>query len=161
MKKALLFAFGLLFMISLLACTNGASKPQQTDEADEEAVVNTVKGFGKKLQTVSLLAPKDMVEKSIKENYGDFVSQELIAKWVRDLKNVPGRLTSSPWPDRIEIQTVKKLSENVYEVNGEMIEITSKESVSGGIAAKRPITLVVKKADRRWLIDDVTLGDYE
>lgn len=161
MKTTLLFTFVLLLIISLLGCTSEVNKAQLTDEADEKAVVNTVEGFGKKLQEVSLLAPKDMVEKSMKENYDGFVSQELIAKWIKDPLNAPGRLTSSPWPDRIEIVTIEKLSENAYEVNGEILEITSTEIESGGIAAKRPITLVVKKTDNRWLINDVTIGDYE
>ncbi len=161
MKKILLFAFILLLSVSLLACTRVGNEPQQTGEAEEDAVVKIVESFGKKLQTVSLLAPKDILEKSMKENYGEFVSQALIAKWISDPLNAPGRLTSSPWPDRIEILSIDKLSENEYEVKGEIIEITSTENVNDGVAAKRPITLVVKKVDNRWLIDDVTLGDYE
>jgi hypothetical protein len=35
------------------------------------------------------------------------------------------------------------------------------EASSGGAAAKRPITLVVQKVNDKWLITDVTLGDYE
>ncbi|GEM_PF-5256855 len=51
-------------------------------------------------------------------------------------------MLSSPWPDRIEIQSIKKLPEQGYEVRGEIIEITSEEKVKGGFAAKQPITLV-------------------
>jgi hypothetical protein len=161
MKKILLIAFILLLSVSLFGCANGENEPQQTDEADEQAVQDTVLSFGEKLQTVSLLAPKDVLEKSMKENYGEFVSQELIAKWVSDPSNAPGRLTSSPWPDRIEILEIKKASEASYNVKGEIIEITSIEQAGEGIAAKRPISLVVKKVDDKWIIDDVTLGDYE
>ncbi|HYF83618.1 MAG TPA: hypothetical protein VEB00_11400 [Clostridia bacterium] len=173
MKKILLIALVLLLSVSLFGCTsrvNGAqpkeegqnkAEPQQTDKSDEEAAASLVEGFGSKLQLVSLLAPKDIVEKSMKENYGNFVSEALIAKWISDPLNAPGRLTSSPWPDRIEVLSIVKLSEDTYEVKGKIIEVTSTEKESGGIAAKRPITLMIKKFNNNWLIDDVTLGAYE
>lgn len=172
MKKTLFLAFILVLSISLFGCTNGGNErqpeskgqnieePGQNDEANKKAVVNTVEGFGKELQKVSLQASKDVLEKSMKESYGDFVSEKLITAWTSDPLNAPGRLTSSPWPDRIEIGDTKKVSEDTYEVSGEIIEITSAEKASGEAAAKRQITLTVKKADNRWLIDDVILGDY-
>lgn len=173
MKKALLIIFALLLSVSLFDCTSsgngappgkegqGIEEPQQTEESDKEAVANLVEGFGSKLQAVALQAPEDVLKKSMQENYGDFVSEALIAQWLSDPMNAPGRLTSSPWPDRIEIQSIEKLSENEYEVKGEIIEITSTEKVSGGIAAKRPITLTVKKVSDHWLIDSIMLGAYE
>lgn len=161
MKKTLLLAFVLLLSVSLLGCTSVGNAEQENNEADEKAVANVVEGFGKKLQMVSLLAPEDVLEKSMKENYGEFVSEGLIEKWIKDPQNAPGRLTSSPWPDRIEISDIEKIDDDTYKVNGEIIEITSTEAESGEAAAKRPITLTVKKIENRWLIDDVTLGDYE
>jgi len=141
--------------------TQVKGEPQQTDKSDEEAVANLVEDFGKKLQMVSLLAPKDSVSESMQENYGSFISPMLLTKWQDDPQKAPGRMLSSPWPDRIEISSVKKLAADAYEVKGEIIEITSVEKVSGGAAAKRGISLMVKKIDNRWLIDTVTLGDYE
>jgi len=173
MKKIFMLLLILLLSISLFGCANVVNGTQlkdeeqnkevlqQTDQSDKEAVVSLVESFGKKLQMVSLQAPEDIVEKSMQESYGDFVSQVLLEKWISDPINAPGRLTSSPWPDRIELQSIEKLSENTYEVMGEIIEITSVEKVNGGIAAKKPVTLEVKKTDNRWLIEDVTLGTYE
>ncbi|HYE83435.1 MAG TPA: hypothetical protein VEG39_14860 [Clostridia bacterium] len=178
MRKTLLIVLVLLLSASLFGCVSAENQAQlneegqrkedlqqeeqqQEDKFDEEAAAALVGDFGSKLQLVSLQAPKDIVEKSMLENYGDFVSEELLAKWISDPLNAPGRLTSSPWPDRIEIQTVVKLPENTYEVKGEIIEITSVEKASGGIAAKRPIILLIKKIGNRWLIDDVTLGAYD
>jgi len=168
MKKLLLFALILLLSASMIGCMVAGSqsqqneeKTQQTDEADKEAVTNIVESFGKKLQEVSLLAPKEVLEKSMKESYGDFVTSELIAKWINDPMNAPGRLTSSPWPDRIEILAIEKSSGNEYKVDGEIIEVTSIEKEEGGIAAKRLITLAIKKIDNRWLINDVKLGEYK
>jgi hypothetical protein len=173
MKKVQLFVLVLMFCAVLFGCAsrvNGTQpqkeerssvEQQQTNQSGEKAVLSLVENFGSKLQLVSLQADIDTVKKSMQENYADFVSQELLAKWQSDPQSAPGRLTSSPWPDHIEILSAEKLSEYEYEVKGEIIEITSTEKDSGGIAAKRPITLRIKKVDNRWLIDNALLGGYE
>jgi hypothetical protein len=170
MKKVLLFAIIFVLSISLFGCMNQDKpgeviipddKPQQTDESDELAVMNLVKGFGSKLQLVSLLAPKDILSKSIQDNYTGYVSPTLIAEWISNPLNAPGRLTSSPWPDRIEILSIDKISEKIYHVKGEIIELINSGQKTVDIAAKRPITLTVKKMGNDWLIDAVTLGSYE
>ncbi len=177
MKKAILFMAVLSLSTFLFGCMNGNDVgPGDTaakeaglttdvgdvpDEGDETAVSNLVLDFGKRLQLVSLLAPGDVLRESMKENYADLVSPALLEKWQNDPASAPGRLVSSPWPDRIEIKSVEKLSEDTFRVKGEIIEITSEEQSTGGAAAKRPITLEVKKIDGRWLIDAVTLGEYE
>lgn len=186
MKKAFLVLFMLLLSISLFGCTtngdqgnnddniqvkdNDQNKSDNSDQnqttsqqtqQDADAVRSFVEDFGSKLQLVSLLASKEVVKKSMLDNYSEVVTQSLIEKWADDLENAPGRLTSSPWPDRIEVKSVDPVSDNEYNVNGEIIEITSTEKDSGGIAAKRSISLVVKKMNDRWLITDVTLGAYD
>ena len=172
MRKTFLFACILLLSISLFGCINGGNdaqqkkegqpqeKPQQTDVSDDVVVASLVESFGRKLQTVSLQAPRDIVSTSI-QNYGDFVSPALLAEWLRNPQNAPGRVLSSPWPDRIEILNTKKLSEHAYEVKGKIIEMTSVERANGGAAAKRPITLVVEKIGNRWFICSTTLDTYE
>ncbi|NLI92774.1 MAG: hypothetical protein GX434_11385 [Peptococcaceae bacterium] len=101
------------------------------------------------------------MKKSMQENYGDFVSQELLAQWANDPTNAPGRQVSSPWPDRIEILSLERLADSSYRVQGEIIEITSVEKTNGGVAAKRPVTLNVEKFESRWLITAVKIGAYE
>lgn len=168
MKNLFWFALILLLSVSLSGCIKAKLEkegqpqeiPQQTVESDEAAVTSLVEDFGRKLQTVSLQAPRNIVNKSIQENYGDFVSPALLAEWQKDLQNVPGRVVSSPWPDRIEILSIEKLSESACEVKGEIIEMTSVEMVNGGVAAKRPIILVVGKVENRLLITAVKLGAY-
>jgi hypothetical protein len=159
----------LLLSVSLFGCGSSGTgsqvnqdeppkeEQQQNIESEKKDITNVVTEFGSKLQMVSLLAPVDILKKSMQENYGDFVSQPLLDKWINNPENAPGRLVSSPWPERIEILSIEKLTEETYEVNGEIIEVTN----NGGIAAKRPITLVVKMDNNHWLIDNVTLGDYE
>lgn len=163
MKRTFLFILILLFSISMFGCVYKENvelpkdTPQQTDESDKAAIVRLIEEFGNKLQTVSLQGPKDIVKESIQENYSNFVSPVLLIEWINNPEKAPGRLTSSPWPDRIEIMRVEKLSENVYEVTGEIIEVTS----TNEIAARRPISLKVEKLENRWLIKAVTLGSYE
>ena len=110
------------------------------NDVDKTNVENLVKNFGDRLKMVSLLALEDLVKDSLKESYGEFVSPTLIEKWQSDPANAPGRVTSSPWPERIDILSVNKLSESEYVVYGSIIEMTSVEMTQGGIAAKRPIT---------------------
>lgn len=169
MKKRSLVALALLLSVFLAGCANTganqsqavpAAEPQQNAESAEAAVRSLVETFGSKLQAVSLLAPADMVNKSMQENYGDLVSAALLAEWQSNPQTAPGRVTSSPWPDRIEIVRVREVADDQYEVQGEIVEITSVEKVNGGAAAKRPITLVVQKIGGRWLITGVTLGAY-
>ena len=139
----------------------GASITETQDECAEAEVISLVENFGKKLQAVSLTAPGDYVNKSIRENYGDLISPELLSAWQKDLQDVPGRVVSSPWPDQIEILSIKKSAESEYDVKGEILEITSVEMLNGGVAARRPIDLSVRKVENRWLITAVQLGAYE
>jgi hypothetical protein len=170
MRKLFLLALILLISVFLAGCQNSQNtgngepplneKPSLNDETDKKAVASLVENFGKKLQMVSLLAPSDIVKQSMQDNYGSLVTSALLEKWQNDPQNAPGRLVSSPWPDRIEILTNEKRAESIYEVTGELIEITSAEQSSGGVAAKRPIILGIKKIENNWLIDNVTLGPY-
>ncbi len=130
------------------------------EKAEKEAIVRLAQDFGKQLQMVSVLAPADVLSRSMQEHYGDLISPSLLEKWLGDPEQAPGRTVSSPWPDRIEVSAAQKVSEDRYEVQGEIIDITSSEQADGGVAAKRPIRLEIRKIDNRWLIDAVTLGDY-
>jgi len=140
---------------------NAVAITETQDESAEAEVISLVENFGQKLQAVSLSAPRDSVNKSIQENYGDLISPELLSAWQKDHQNVPGRVVSSPWPDRIEILSIQKSSQSKYDVKGEILELTSVEMQNGGVAAKRPIDLSVGKVEGRWLITAVQLGDYE
>ena len=154
-RKALAWILVLLLSISIVGCAETSSKAEGEPQNQDEAAVNrVVEDFGRKLQLVSLLAPEDVLEKSMQEHYGGFVSPGLLEQWLKDPVNAPGRFTSSPWPDRIEIFSTDKISEGAYEVKGEIIEIANENDE---IVAKRPITLVVEKIDGKWLINNVNI----
>lgn len=130
------------------------------EETERNEVIKLVQNFGEQLKMVSLLAPNDIIKENMEKYYGEFVTPMLIENWLNDPENAPGRFVSSPWPERIDILSVEKTFEDEYKITGNIIEITSVELTEGGIAAKRPITLNVKKFDGKWLIDSAEIGDY-
>jgi DMSO/TMAO reductase YedYZ molybdopterin-dependent catalytic subunit len=170
MQKKWLVVSCIALLVGILATAALAGNPVKLfvngqksmikDENEQEEVVRLVEDFGRKLKSVSLLAPQETVNKSVQENYGDFIAPALLAEWQKDLQKVPGRLLSSPWPERIEILSVNELAESGYLVKGEIIEMTSVEMVNGGAAARRPITLEVEKLKNRWLITAVQMDSY-
>lgn len=138
------------------------STPSPTPTPDPEQAVRDLTGaFGAKLKDVSLTAPEDDVGESIRESYGPFVSPQLLTRWLDDPSGAPGRLVSSPWPDRIDIRSVSAMSDTYYEVKGDIIEVTSAEAGPGDAAATRPVTLLVALVAGEWRITDLELGAYE
>ncbi len=167
MKKLILAILAVSIIISLISCKNITSKEQDeivqqkdneisnVEDTDIIPITQLVKDFGNKLQNVSLLGPRDILETSMEENYGDYLSKNLLNAWIENPSIALGRLTSSPWPDRIEVKSIDKISENSYIVKGEVIEITSAEIDNNGVASKQSIELVVKKVEGAWVIDSV------
>lgn len=124
---------------------------------DEQEIIALVEQFGSKLKMVSLANSPTEITNNMQEHYGQFVVPELIAFWAANAEQAPGRLTSSPWPDRIDIESIEQTSHDAYKVTGRIVEV-----VGGGIAAAtRSIELEIKKVDGRWLIHSSVLGTYE
>ena len=128
---------------------------------NEENVIKLVEDFGSTLKNVPLLAPRDEVIQAIKDNYSPYVTDELMQNWIAHPRRAPGRTTSSPWPDRIEINEIERLSEDEYSIKGIIVEVTSTEAEGGGAAAFRPVELILKKTGNKWLIDKIIIKNYE
>ncbi len=173
--KHIILAVTLLAIISLVACTipltqttgsNTAAvssvaptvpttTPIQTtvnNAAEEVEIRDLVENFGKRLQVLSLQAPDAAQE--MQKQYSEFVSPALLEMWMNDVLEAPGRIVSSPWPDRIEITTLSKEGSDNYEITGFVVEVTSMEVVNGGAAAEIPVRIVVQKGQGRWLITE-------
>jgi hypothetical protein len=153
--KRILLAVTLLAAVSLVACTAPPSRPTQTTTslATEETAIRTlVENFGMKLQNVSLQAPDAAQE--LQQQYSEFVSPVLLDRWIKDISRAPGRIVSSPWPDRIEITTLSQTDPDTYEIMGDLIQITSTEVGNGEVATRMPIRIVVNREQERWLISD-------
>jgi hypothetical protein len=148
MKDHIKSFFLCLFLSTfLVSCgSRSASSPADTD------VARIVEDFGNKLQAVSLLSPN--VAEEMTREYSEYVSPDLLKQWISDPALAPGRMVSSPWPDRIEVLSLSKISEGQYSVTGEIIEVTSSELASGGAANKIPVQMVVRWIDGRWWITE-------
>ena len=144
---ATVLAAGIL--LSTPACqraTQNASKPDSVAvaQADSLAVRNLVLTFGNRLKQVSLLAPDSARARAMEAQYGGLVAPALLKQWAADPRHAAGRITSSPWPDHIEIGNVARKSTRVYLVDGEIVERTSADSA--GASGRIPVRIAV---DRR------------
>ncbi len=146
-------------MLVLASCAPLAAAPQPTappptpDLGSEESLVRSlVESFGQQLKVPSLQATD--AESQIRRHYSGYVSAELLDAWARDLSHAPGRAVSSPWPDRIEVTSVKQQEPGKYSVDGTIWMVTSVEMVKGGAFEKIPVHLTVQNIQGRWLITE-------
>jgi hypothetical protein len=147
-----LFAFSLL----LAACggqQSAASPAAPAGAAAEAQVRAVVEGFGASLQQVSLLAP-DAADQ-IRTQYAPFVAPELLDLWAASPQAAPGRVTSSPWPDHIEIAAL------IPQGDGYLVDAVVVEMTSAGESGRYAIILTVEQVDGAWLITAYTQGDYQ
>jgi hypothetical protein len=123
---------------------------------DNSSVRLVVNQFGSTLQKVSLAAPdaKDLIGAA----YSPYVSADLLAQWKANPPFAPGRGVSSPWPDRIQVDSMTEQPDGSYVVKGTVIEVTSNEVAHGGVAAQYPVTMALKKTGDQWLITTFDRG---
>lgn len=120
-----------------------------TDDSAKPAEL--VVEFGTHMKNVSLLAPPDVVGKAMDEEYGPYALPDTLAKWKADPESAPGRLTSSPWPDHIEISTSTPTGDG-YRVDGVVVEMTSETAASGGRTSSYPVAVSLVKRSGKWKI---------
>jgi hypothetical protein len=151
---SLLFAL-LLALLGTAACGgqgnrgggDGVSQTGGEAGCDEAAARHVVESFGERLKNVSLLAPDSTVRAELQANYGGLVTQHLLDGWLFRPETAPGRETSSPWPERIEIDTVLAAGAGSCRVEGRIVYLTSMEVTHGGTEALRPVTMLVQQVD--------------
>ena len=117
--------------------------------ANEAAVRSTATSFGLQLKGVSLLSPD--ASTTMARAYGPYVTSQLLEQWQKNPSKAPGHLTSSPWPDRVDIDNVAPQG-NGYIVTGNIIMMTSKEVTNGGNAGTVPVVLQLVRENNTWLI---------
>lgn len=116
--------------------------------SDNSGVIKTVEYFGRNLKNVYILDPEETCREQIKQNFSAYVAPSLLAEWIKDPSKAPGRYTSSPWPDRIEIKDIVKINSNKYIVDGDIVEITSVPNEEW----RTGITLAVERSGKDWFI---------
>jgi len=140
------------------AATNSA--PSSVSNADDMAVRQVVEAFGKQMQKVSLLAPSDERKEEVDDAYGAYVAPELLASWYAEGSDAPGRSTSSPWPDHINVIAVHQEGDAHYIVEGNVIEVANGAGGTTSPAAVYPATLTLEKRGSTWLITHISKGAY-
>lgn len=142
MTQRILWWVGTALLIILIVALYAFSGPGQ-----QTRVAAVMTGFGGTLQQVSLLASSTDVTTAMQTSYAGYVSPDLLAQWETSPMQAPGRLTSSPWPDRILVNSMAKQSDGSYDVQGTLVEKTST-----GDAGTFPVTATVRQMSGRWLI---------
>jgi hypothetical protein len=133
------------------------SRAGATPVCDTPAVRGLVERFGDRLKQVPLLAPDSVVVDEVRAAYQPLVTPSLLDAWTADPSRAPGREVSSPWPERIEIDSVAAGGPGECRVSGAILYLTSREVTGGGEAHREPITLRVRREDR-WRIAAVETG---
>jgi hypothetical protein len=126
---------------------DGLSEEGNPAGCDAAAARKVVETFGERLKNVSLLAPDSIVATEIRANYGGLVTEHLLDGWLFRLDTAPGREVSSPWPERIQVDTVRNAGAGTCLVEGKIVYLTSMEVTHGGAAALRPVTMQVQQQD--------------
>jgi hypothetical protein len=153
------FLVAVFSILVSLGCERSAERkpPPSVDTpvrtaADSHAVRLVVQQLGERMQRVSLLAPRAQLVASIRSEYAGLVAPTLLEEWVRDPESAPGRLTSSPWPDDIEVDSIARGPSGNFTVTGHVIERTSADLEGGGASNRVPVRLTLAQFEGRWLI---------
>ncbi len=145
--------FALALAVGLAA---GCGPTEEERAAAPAEAVLVVEQFGDRLKHVSLLAPADSVQDQIREQYGAYLTTLQLGGWLSDPASAPGRETSSPWPDRIEVRDAQPIGRTAFDVTGDIVYVTS---VEGDVMLRTPVTArVVRGPDDIWRISEWTQG---
>lgn len=141
--------------------TSSENEPDNNINDIAAEIADLVSEFGSRLQEVSLLAPEDILAETMRDVYGDYVDESLLESWASAPAEAPGRLTSSPWPDRIEIEAIEEQADGSFKVTGSVIEVARLDADNTDTVATRSISLKLSDTSEGWRIVEITLGDYE
>ncbi|MEK9160482.1 MAG: hypothetical protein AAB440_00390 [Patescibacteria group bacterium] len=152
----LLIAVGgtLLFSIAYYGHFYGADGTPLTDDSMPPEVV--VEAFGNRLKDVSLLALPVLTAAAMDTYYAPYVASETLDTWKQNPESAPGRLTPSPWPERIDVGTTTR-EENTAQVEGVIVEYTSEIAAYGGQAIGYPVVVTLERRAEGWKITSFEL----
>lgn len=128
---------------------------------DDAAIRLRIEQFGGLMRNISLLSPDAAAQ--IQAQYAMYATPELVGQWVANPSEAPGRKTSSPWPDHINVVSVVPKASGAafqsYQVEVNVVEVTSAQ---GGTAAAGvyPVSVGVEKRNGQWMITSWTPGAY-
>ncbi|HEY1041448.1 MAG TPA: hypothetical protein VGE63_01850 [Candidatus Paceibacterota bacterium] len=155
MKKKLIYlvvAVVLLGLVTVLDRSLSHKVAQTTEQADATMeITKLVAEFGNHLKNVPTTANPALIPPLVDQEYRPYITDALYDRWMNDPMSVPGRATSSPWPDRMEVKDIKPAGDH-YEVVADVVEVTSVEAANGGAAVRSTVYLTVVQVDGVWKI---------
>ena len=113
---------------------------------DIAQVTQLVTTFGASQKSISPVGPATSTSHDIQSGYGPLVTSQLLEQWEADPAHAPGRLTSSPWPERIVIDSISPQGAG-YSVSGHTI-MTSETGESSQV----PVVMLVVRENAEWKI---------
>jgi hypothetical protein len=143
-----------ILMVVILAAFLGVLVYVQKDNApenvvqvssEEQVVRARIEEFASKFELVQVSAPKAVAAKSIKDNYSSFVSPEVLAAWEKNPLQAPGRLTSTPSAQKIDIKELSKKEDGSYESQGEILEVSNGKLLS-------LVAIKLRSENGQWII---------
>lgn len=143
----------LLLAPILAACGGEGDSPEARVDAacDPRAAAKVVVTLGERMKQVALSAPDSLLRQQIEAQYGSLVTPALLEEWVAGAADVPGRSVSSPWPERIVVDSVVSTGTGECSAYGTVVYVTSVEVAHGGAAAEVPVRAVLTH-DGEWRV---------
>lgn len=157
--KALSILAGVVLVGAAIATYFLAGWPTALEDGDAARAV--VEEFGAKMQNVNILGDKTMAADAIAREYGPLITPTLLSLWQQDPTLAPGRITSSPWPDHIQITSLERENRSKYVIEGDIVEVSNEAGLAETKeAVRRPSVFTVEKDGGAWKISEVVLGAY-
>ncbi len=141
---------------ALVQLFNPAALLRDVEENRSDEVRVLVSQFGERLQLVPLMGAPEVAAQAIQEHYAPLVHEDLVERWMYNPAEAPGRRTSSPYPDRIELDSVVKQENGSYLASGAIVEETST-----GETGRTPVTATVAVVDSGVIIVAFSESDPE
>ncbi|HYC34582.1 MAG TPA: hypothetical protein VEC13_02515 [Candidatus Paceibacterota bacterium] len=104
------------------------------------------------------MSPED-VKRQMQEHYAEFLTTDLLTSWQNNPSLALGRSVSSPWPDKIDVVEVTKVSDDTYKAEGNVIEVANTNSQIQPVAVY-PVTLLYRMENGEWKIFGLQKGAY-
>lgn len=162
-KKVLIGIIVAVIVVGLVitGITLGNKKSTAITDDEKYQITALVDDFGKKLTSVDILSPEDIIAEDIQKYYSPYLTTNLLSKWVFDPYQAMGKFVSSPWPDRIEIDSMERLDDNTVKVKGYVIWVVSGNGALD-VTDRVPAVLIVKKdpSTQKFLIDNAYSNKY-
>lgn len=128
--------------------TGRESGPREGDPRCATEARRVVEQLGSRMRRVSLLAPDSVVQRELRDAYADLVTSALLASWTQRPTIAPGRRVSSPWPARVDIDSITP-EDNHCIVKGDVVYVTSADTTSP--VDRREVTMRVID-ERGWRV---------